>query len=110
MQDNRIKRKYPQPMKDVVKDFIRELKLASGLNNQRIFAAWDELSCASRYTSGRYFKDGVLYVYLRSSVVRSSLSFQLDTIMAAINEWLKKDELFVKDSPDTQYVSKIVLR
>lgn len=107
---DRITRKYPQPMKDVVSDFLREMKLVSGLNTQRIFQAWDEVSGAAMYTSDKYFKDGVLSVRMLSSVARSSLSFQLDHIRTAMNEWLSSDDMFVKDAPETRYVEKIILK
>ncbi|MCQ2143635.1 MAG: DUF721 domain-containing protein [Bacteroidales bacterium] len=107
----RIARKYPQQMADVIGDFIKELKLSNGVNVRCIFKAWDEVSCASRYTSGRNFRDGILYITLSSSVVRSALSFQTDAMAAAMNEKLSKDTLFVREAfPDENYVKKIVLR
>lgn len=107
----RIARKYPQKMSDVVSDFIKELKLANGVNIRCIFKAWDEVSCAARYTSNRFFRDGTLYVSLNSSVVRNALSFQTEAMVEAMNAKLEEDELFVKEAfGDGNYVKKIVLR
>jgi len=107
----RIARKYPQHMSDVIGDFIKELKLANGVNIRCIFKAWDEVSCASRYTSNRYFRDGILYITLNSSVVRNALSFQTEAMAEAINARLDKDELFVREAfKDTCYIKRIILR
>ena len=107
---DRISRKYPQPMADVISDFIKEMKLASGLNSRRVCDVWKECSGAAGYTSNSYFKDGVLTVVLNSSVARNSLGFRLKSIMEDMNEALAKDNLIVKDTPETYMVSKIVLR
>lgn len=110
MDASRIGRKEAQGMDEVISQFIREMKLANGLNRQRIFAAWDAVSGASAYTVGRYFKNGVLYCNLSSSVVRNHLFFQKETIIQKINEFLAMDELFVKDCKGNGLVKDIVLK
>lgn len=107
----RIARKSPQQMADVISDFIRELKLSNGVNIRCIFKAWDEVSCASRYTSYRFFRDGILYITLNSSVVRNALSFQTEAMAEAMNSRLAKDDLFVKEAfQDDAYIKKIILK
>ena len=63
-------------MDELVKQYIRSMKLAAGLNTQRIFAAWDACSGAGEFTLKRFFRDGKLYITLSSSVVRNQLHFQ----------------------------------
>ena len=41
-----IRRKEALTMEEVIDQFIKSAKLASGLNTQRIFSAWDECSGA----------------------------------------------------------------
>lgn len=106
----RIERKNEQKLDEVIADFIREMKLASGLNRQRIFAAWDEASGAGRYTVNRYFRNGVLYCSMSSSVVRSRLSFQKDEIVRQMNRILSEDELFTKEGSGTEFVRAVVLK
>lgn len=105
-----IKRKEPQPMDVVIKEFIREMKLTSGLNTQRIFAAWDEISGAAKWTTNRFFKDGVLYITMNSSVARNHLVFQLPELTRSINDRLMADPLFVKDDPKSRLVTRIILK
>ena len=39
-----IRRKEALTMEEVVEEYIKSAKLASGLNTQRVFAAWDEIT------------------------------------------------------------------
>lgn len=97
-------------MSQVIEMYIKSMKLSAGLNTRRIFEAWDQASGASRYTIRRYFRDGKLYVTLNSSMVRNQLSFQKEPLMAAVNQILLNDELFIKDDPKVRYVEEIILK
>lgn len=110
MGGNRIGRKEAQGMDEVISQYIMEMKLAGGLNRQRIFAAWDAVSGVSAYTIGKYVRNGVLYCSLSSSMIRSRLLFQKDLIVKKINEFLAEDELFVKDGGKDGFIKDIVLR
>lgn len=92
---NKMLRQDAVGMDELVRQFIREMKLSSGLNRQRIEEAWSEVSGAARYTLGVNFAEGVLYCSLSSSIVRNQLYFQKDFILKGINDILKKDELFI---------------
>ena len=70
-----VRRKEALTMEEVVEEFIKSAKLASGLNTQRVFAAWDECSGAGPFTLKRYFRSGTLYVTLSSSVILRHLEF-----------------------------------
>lgn len=95
---------------DAIMEFLKQSRLASGLNNQRIFSAWDQVSGAATCTLKRFYRDGKLYITLNSSVIRSQLSFQKDILLEKINEVLASDELFVKDDPAVGYVKEIILK
>lgn len=94
---NKMRRQDAVGMDELVKQFIQEMRLASGLNQQRITEVWNEVSGASRYTLGVNFADGTLYCTLSSSIVRNQLYFQKDFLLNGMNEALKKDELFIWD-------------
>lgn len=97
-------------MDKIVEQFIRSMKIAAGLNTQRIFEAWDVCSGAAPYTLKRFFRDGKLYITLRSSVYRSQLWMQRDLIVAKMNAFLREDSLFVKDYPKVGYVKELILK
>ena len=97
-------------MEELVHQFVKAMGLSASLNTRRIFAAWDEASGAAHYTLRRYFRGGKLYITLNSSMARSQLGFQKDVLVARINDLLRKDELFVKDDPNVQYVEELILK
>ena len=106
--DNRFRRKEPVGMEQLVQEFIREMKIASGVNRQRATEAWNMVSGASAYTLGVSLDKGILYVTLSSSLVRNQLYFQRDVLVKKVNEFLQNDSLFVKGEGPA--VKNIVLK
>ena len=105
-----VSRKEPLTMEEVIDEFIKSAKLSSGLNTQRVFAAWDACSGAAPFTLKRFFRGGTLYVTLNSSVVRNQLYFQKDTLVEKMNAWLSGDSLFTADNRTVGYIKELVLR
>lgn len=97
-------------MEEVVSAYIKQMKLATGLNTQRIFAAWDACSGAGPYTLRRYFKDGKLYITLSSSVIRNQLLFQKDALVEKMNQHLAQDPLFTKDTNIAGSIQTLILK
>ena len=106
----RITRKRAMLMEELIPMYIKSMKLSTGLNTHRIFAAWDEASGAAQYTLKRFFRDGKLYITLSSSVVRNHLSFQNAELVERINQILSRDELFVRDDPRVSFVRELILK
>lgn len=106
---NRIGRKEAQGMSELIVQYIREMKLSSGFNRQRVFEAWDAVSGASRYTVDRFFRDGVLYCTISSSVVRNRLHFQRDVLLKELNAYLEAEGRYINNG-DGQPVKNIVLK
>ena len=105
-----IRRKEALTMEEVIEEYIKSAKIASGLNTQRIFAAWDECSGAGPFTLKRYFRSGTLYVTLNSSVIRNQLSFQKAALIEKMNAALSGDRLFTSDNRTVGYIQDLVLR
>ena len=105
-----IRRKEALTMEEVIEEYIKSAKMASGLNTQRIFAAWDECSGAGPFTLKRYFRSGTLYVTLNSSVIRNQLSFQKAALIEKMNATLSGDRLFTSDNRTVGYIQELVLR
>jgi hypothetical protein len=105
-----VPRKEALGMDQIIPMYIRALKLSAGLNTQRVFAAWDAVSGASQYTLRRFYRDGKLYVTLSSSMVRNYLEFQNRALVDAMNAFLLKDELFVKDCEKVGLVRQLILK
>jgi len=110
MKPARIERKTALGMEELVQQYIKSMKISSGLNTHRIFAAWDQASGAAEFTIKRYYRGGKLYVTLSSSVVRNQLSFQKEALIEKINALLRQDALFTQDDPDVSWVTELRLK
>lgn len=106
---NRLRRKEAVGMQELVREFIKEMKLSSGVNARRVTEAWNTVSGASRYTLDVHFDKGILYCTMSSSVVRNQLYFQRDALVSSLNEHLQNDALFVQDW-DGPIVRNLILR
>ena len=107
--NNALRRREAVGMNELVENFIKEMKLASVLNRQRVLEAWHVVSGAQRYTVDVTFRNKVVYCTLGSSMVRNQLYFQKDVLLGQMNEYLASDELFVKEG-EPPYITEIVLR
>ncbi|MGM9786314.1 MAG: DUF721 domain-containing protein [Candidatus Cryptobacteroides sp.] len=106
----RMSRKEAVGMEELIGQYIKSMKLSSGLNRQRVFAAWNDVSGAARYTVSLFFRNGVLYCTMNSSVVRNRLYFMKEDILKLMNDRLASDELFTPEGKDGGYVKDIVLK
>ena len=105
-----IRRKEALSMQEVIEEYIKSAKMASGLNTQRIYAAWDDCSGAGPFTLKRYFRAGTLFITLNSSVIRNQLSFQKEALIEKMNATLSEDCLFTPDNRSVGFVKELVLR
>ena len=105
-----IRRKEALTMEEVIQEYIKSAKMASGLNTQLVFAAWDDCSGAGPYTLKKYFRGGTLYITLNSSVIRNQLHFQKEALIEKMNARLSGDPLFTSDNRTAAYVKELVLK
>ena len=110
MKPARLAKRTAQGMEELVQQYIKEMKISSGLNTQRIFAAWDQASGAAPFTIKRFYRGGKLYITLNSSVVRNQLGFQKDALIEKINSLLRQDTLFTRDDPNVSWVTELILK
>ena len=110
MEPIRIHRKEAVSMDLVVKEYIKSMRLAAGLNTQRVFAAWDACSGAGEFTLKRFYRDGKLYITLNSSVIRNQLHFQKAELVEKMNRFLSQDTLFTEDNRTVGYIQELILK
>jgi hypothetical protein len=81
------------PIGDVLKQFITQNKLESGMDVVNVRDAWKNLmgNGVNNYTTEIQLKGKTLYVALSSAVLREELSYGKDKIIKMINEELKKE-------------------
>ena len=73
---------------EAMKDYIREMNLEGKLREVNLIAAWEEMVGKAIATRTRkvWIKEGVLYVHLSSSVVRSELLMLREELRKKLNE------------------------
>ncbi len=106
---NGLRRQEAVSMDKLVDQFIRDMKLASGLKRQRAEDAWRVVSGAGRYTLDVNLYNGIMTCTLSSSVVRNQLFHQRTLLVQSLNEYLKNDELFMGDSRQ-EIIRTLILR
>lgn len=96
-----MKRENTQLISAIIKEYIKEAHLEEGLQRVRIFQTWDIVvgEAGVKATSNKFFKDGILYCTISSSIVRTQLYYRREDIAAQINKML-----------GSNIVSKIILK
>ena len=86
---------------NVLKDFIKDNKLETGLDKVGVKEAWHSVmgKAISKYTTNVMLERDTLYIQLSSSVLREELSYGKEKIIKLLNEELGKD-----------LISKLILR
>lgn len=88
-----MKREATRSLGEVIADYVRESHLEEGLLQVRVFAAWDRMTVGQVVlgdcTTHRTFRGGVLTCRIRSSVLRSHLQLQAETLRARLNATLR---------------------
>lgn len=81
------------PISDVLKAFIENNKLQSGMDKIDVEKAWKDLmgNGVNTYTKEVILKGTTLYVTLTSAVLREELSHGKQKIMTMLNDELRKD-------------------
>lgn len=96
-----MRRKKTMSITDVLSEYKREMNIEDKLSEVKVISRWHEIAgraIASR-TTKLYIRDGVLYIHLSSSVVRSELMMMRDSIRSRMN-----------DEAGSDLIKEIVLR
>lgn len=78
---------------EVVKSFIKQNNLESGIDAVKIDKIWEKLlgKNIKSYTNSLKLSNRKLYVKLNSSVLREELNYGKEEIVKMLNEELKKE-------------------
>lgn len=79
-----------QDLGSILKEIMEEnTMLKSRIAEQRVLRAWKEIlgEGVSKYTSNLYFKRGVLFVHLDSSVLRAELMMNKKSLIEKLNDY-----------------------
>ena len=110
MPTNKLPFRKALGMNTLIREVLKEGRMAEAFNSRCIFRAWDLASGAAEFTVRRYFRDGKLYITLSSSVVRSQLHFQQDVLLQKINSIARNDEFFTDTESVKGPVTQLILK
>jgi len=73
---------------EAVKDYLKEMKLDGKLSEVAVINSWEEIvgRAISSRTTKIYIKDHILYVHLKSSVVRNELLMLREELKEKLNQ------------------------
>ena len=82
-----MRRSKTIPISEAITDYIKEMNIGDKLNEVSVINSWEEIvgRAISSRTSKIYIKNHVLYVHLKSSVVRNELLMLRQALMEKIN-------------------------
>lgn len=85
-----MKRENTRLISAIIEEFIKEERLEEGLNRTRLFRAWDIVvgENGARATSNKFFREGVLYCTINSSIMRTQMFYNRENIIAQLNKML----------------------
>lgn len=88
-----MKKEKSRILAQIIEEYIKEQGLQDGLQRVRIFKTWDLVvgERVAKATLDKFFKDGILYCTIGSSMIRSQLSFRKDDIRVQINKMLNSN-------------------
>ena len=83
-----MKRSNTQSIGEAIRAYLKESKLEKPLKERQLISTWESLlgKSIARATRDIYIKDGKLYVFLTSSVIRNELYMLQDEIIRKLNE------------------------
>jgi predicted nucleic acid-binding Zn ribbon protein len=82
-----VRRSKTISLAEAMQDYIREMKIGDKLREVGVIESWEAIvgkAIASR-TSKIYIRDGILYVHLKSSIVRNELMMLREPLREKLN-------------------------
>jgi predicted nucleic acid-binding Zn ribbon protein len=96
-----VRRSKTISLAEAMQDYIREMNLGDKLREVGVVESWESVvgrAIASR-TTRIYIKDGILFVYLKSSIVRNELMMLREALREKLN-----------NQAGTELIKEIVLK
>jgi predicted nucleic acid-binding Zn ribbon protein len=92
-----MRRSKTIPLSEAINDYLREMNLEGKLTELHLIESWENIvgKAISSRTSKVYIKEGILYVHLKSSVVRNELLMLREALKEKLNE--KAGSQVIKD-------------
>lgn len=92
-----MRRTNAKPLKELIDKYLKHLKIDKKLNEVKIIKIWNETvgKGITKSTRQIYIRDGVLYVYLNSAIIRQELSMVKEALVRTLNQ--RAENEIIKD-------------
>jgi len=82
-----VRRSKTISLAEALQDYVREMNLGDKLREVSVIESWESIvgKAISSRTSKVYIKDGVLFVHLKSSIVRNELMMLREALREKLN-------------------------
>ena len=82
-----MRRSNTQTIASVIKDYLKEAQIEEKLKEVQVVNSWEELvgKVIARRTNRIYIKNGKLFLYMNSSIVKNELMMHREGIIERIN-------------------------
>ncbi len=83
-----MKRSNTEPIAKVIKAYLKELQIEQKLKEVGLTGRWEEVvgKIIASKTEKIVIRDGIMYVHIRSSVVKSELMMIREELVRALND------------------------
>jgi predicted nucleic acid-binding Zn ribbon protein len=83
-----MRRKNTQKLDEVIEKYLEALDVNGKLKEVRLIRSWEEVvgSLIARKTDRIFIRQGVLFVYMNSSIARSELSMVRESLVEKLNQ------------------------
>jgi len=83
-----MRRKNTQKLNEVIEKYLEALDVNGKLKEVRLIRSWEEVvgSLIARKTDRIFIREGVLFVYMNSSIARSELSMVRESLVEKLNQ------------------------
>lgn len=88
-----MKRNKPTKLGALLKEYFNDIEKGDNILAARVLRTWDEVmeENITKATMSKYFKEGVLYCTISSSILRSMLAARVFSVKDKINNALGSD-------------------
>lgn len=88
-----MRRKKTQKLGEVIKEYLQEANIEKKLKEVELIRSWEEIvgKPVANRTEKISIKEGKLYVYLKSSVVRNELFMMREKLLEELNKRAGED-------------------
>jgi predicted nucleic acid-binding Zn ribbon protein len=83
-----MKRSNTEPIAEVIRQYLKELQIEKKLREVSLTGEWEEIvgKIIASKTEKIVIRDGIMYVHIRSSVVKSELMMIREELVRALND------------------------